>query len=129
MKNIEGTLAYLLPEQQEDVLKAETQFFGKKHADRDHAYGKGYMFTNGTGTGKTYTGLGIAKRLAKQGKGRILFVTPSQKKVYDWVKDGKNLGLDIRDLDSVAKEKGTTATASWRTRKERRQQAVSSTIC
>ena len=109
-KNIEETLPFLLPQQQEDVLKAETQFFGKEHTDRDHAYGKGYMFTNGTGTGKTYTGLGIAKRLAKQGKGRILFVTPSQKKVSDWMKDGKNLGLDIRDLDSIAKEKGTTAT-------------------
>lgn len=109
-KNIEETLPFLLPQQQEDVLKAETQFFGKDHTDREHAYGKGYMFTNGTGTGKTYTGLGIAKRLAKQGKGRILFVTPSQKKVNDWMKDGKNLGLDIRDLDSVAKEKGTTAT-------------------
>lgn len=109
-KNIEETLPFLLPQQQEDVLKAETQFFGKDHTDREHAYGKGYMFTNGTGTGKTYTGLGIAKRLAKQGKGRILFVTPSQKKVNDWMKDGKNLGLNIRDLDSVAKEKGTTAT-------------------
>lgn len=109
-KNIEETLPFLLPQQQEDVLKAETQFFGKDHTDREHAYGKGYMFTNGTGTGKTYTGLGIAKRLAKQGKGRILFITPSQKKVNDWMKDGKNLGLDIRDLDSVAKEKGTTAT-------------------
>ena len=109
-KNIEETLPFLLPQQQEDVLKAETQFFGKEHKDREHAYGKGYMFTNGTGTGKTYTGLGIAKRLVKQGKGRILFVTPSQKKVNDWMKDGKNLGLNIRDLDSVAKEKGTTAT-------------------
>ena len=109
-KNIEETLPFLLPQQQEDVLKAETQFFGKEHADRDHAYGKGYMFTNGTGTGKTYTGLGIAKRLAKQGKGRILFITPSQPKVKDWIKDGKNLGLDIHDLDAVAKEKGTTAT-------------------
>ncbi len=110
MKNIEETLPFLLPQQQEDVLKAETQFFGEEHTDRDHAYGKGYMFTNGTGTGKTYTGLGIAKRLAKQGKGRILFVTPSQKKVTDWMNDGKNLGLEIRDLDSWAKEKGTTAT-------------------
>ena len=110
LKNIEETLPYLLPQQQEDVLKAETQFFGKEHADREHAYGKGYLFTNGTGTGKTYTGLGIAKRLAKQGKGRILFVTPSQKKVSDWIKDGKNLGLDIKDLDSWAKERGTTAT-------------------
>ncbi len=110
MKNIEETLPFLLPQQQEDVLKAETQFFGEEHTDREHAYGKGYMFTNGTGTGKTYTGLGIAKRLAKQGKGRILFVTPSQKKVTDWMNDGKNLGLEIRDLDSWAKEKGTTAT-------------------
>lgn len=110
MKNIEETLPYLLPQQQEDVLKAETQFFGKEHTDREHAYGKGYLFTNGTGTGKTYTGLGIAKRLSKQGKGRILFITPSQKKVSDWIKDGKNLGLDIKDLDSWAKMRGTTAT-------------------
>lgn len=110
MKNIEETLPYLLPQQQEDVLRAETQFFGKEHTDREHAYGKGYLFTNGTGTGKTYTGLGIAKRLDKQGKGRILFITPSQKKVSDWIKDGKNLGLDIKDLDSWAKMRGTTAT-------------------
>lgn len=109
-KNIEETLPFLLPQQQDDVLKAETQFFGEEHTDSEHAYGKGYLFTNGTGTGKTYTGLGIAKRLAKQGKSRILFVTPSQKKVSDWIKDGRNLNMDIRDLDSVAKEKGTTAT-------------------
>lgn len=109
-KNIEETLPYLLPQQQEDVLKAETQFFDNEHADREHAYGKGYMFTNGTGTGKTFTGLGIAKRLVKQGKGRILIVTPSQKKVSDWIKDGRNLNMEIRDLDSIAKERGTTAT-------------------
>ena len=108
--NIEETLPFLLPQQQEDVLRAETQFFGEEHADIEHAYGKGYMFTNGTGTGKTYTGLGIAKRLVKQGKGRILIVTPSQKKVSDWIKDGRNLNMEIRDLDSIAKERGTTAT-------------------
>lgn len=108
--NIEETLPFLLPQQQEDVLKAETQFFGNEHADREHAYGKGYMFTNGTGTGKTYTGLGIAKRLVKQGKGRILIVTPSQKKVSDWIKDGHKLNMEIRDLDSWAKDRGTTAT-------------------
>jgi predicted RNA methylase len=110
IKNIEETLPYLLPQQQEDVLKAETQFFGNEHADREHAYGKGYMFTNGTGTGKTFTGLGVAKRLVKQGKGRILIVTPSQKKVSDWIKDGRNLNMEIRDLDNIAKERGTTAT-------------------
>ena len=110
MKNIEETLPFLLPQQHEDVLRAETQFFGNEHADREHAYGKGYMFTNGTGTGKTFTGLGIAKRLVKQGKGRILIVTPSQKKVSDWIKDGHNLNMEIRDLDNWAKERGTTAT-------------------
>lgn len=110
-KNIEETLPYLLPQQQEDVYRAETQFFGKEHADRDHAYGKGYMFTNGTGTGKTYTGLGIIKRLTKQGKGRILIVTPSGQKVKDWSDDGKNLNLNIKSLEDWAKERGTNATS------------------
>lgn len=109
-KNIEETLPFLLPQQQDDVLKAETQFFDKSHKDKAHANGKGYMFTNGTGTGKTYTGLGIIKRMVKQGKGRILIITPSQQKVKDWINDGKNLCLDIRDLDDWANERGSTAT-------------------
>lgn len=109
-KNIEETLPFLLPQQQDDVLKAETQFFDESHKDKAHANGKGYMFTNGTGTGKTYTGLGIIKRMVKQGKGRILIITPSQQKVKDWINDGKNLCLDIRDLDDWANERGNTAT-------------------
>lgn len=109
-KNIEETLPFLLPQQQDDVLKAETQFFDESHKDKAHAGGKGYMFTNGTGTGKTYTGLGIIKRMVKQGKGRILIITPSQQKVKDWINDGKNLCLDIRDLDDWANERGNTAT-------------------
>ena len=109
-KNIEETLPFLLPQQQEDVLRAETQFFDESHKDKAHAGGKGYMFTNGTETGKTYTGLGIVKRMVKQGKKRILIITPSQAKVTDWKNDGKNLCLDIRDLDDWAKEHGTTAT-------------------
>ena len=108
--NIRETLPYLLPEQQDDVLKTETQFFDPSHQDREHGFGKGMMFTNGTGTGKTYTGLGIVKRFVKQGKGRVLILTPSQPKVSDWKKDGLNLGLNIEDLDTAAKAKGTTAT-------------------
>lgn len=73
-ENIAETLPFLLPEQQEDVAKAETQFFDPKHADDEHGGGNGILFTNGTGTGKTYTGLGIAKRFIKQGKGRVLIV-------------------------------------------------------
>lgn len=110
--NIAETLPFLLPQQQEDVMKAETQFFDDSHNDRDHAFGKGYMFTNGTGTGKTYTGLGIVKRFIKQGKGRILILTPSQTKVKDWVDDAKNLGIELNDLDAVAKAKKDGATAT-----------------
>lgn len=108
--NIRESLPYLLPEQHGDVLKAEQQFFDEKHQDREHAYGKGMMFTNGTGTGKTYTGLGIVKRFVKQGKGRVLILTPNQTKVNDWRMDGQNLGLDLESLDEDAKMKGTSAT-------------------
>ena len=118
--NISETLPFLLPEQQEDVMRAETQFFDESHNDRDHAFGKGYLFTNGTGTGKTYTGLGIVKRFVKQGKGRVLILTPSQAKVSDWANDGKNLGLDITPLEST-KDKGTgvviTTFANFRSNK------------
>lgn len=105
IENIRESLPFLLPQQQEDVRRAEVQFFDESHNDREHAFGKGYMFTNGTGTGKTYTGLGIVKRFVKQGKGRILILTPSQPKVTDWINDGKNLGLDIKALEST-KDKG-----------------------
>ena len=110
-ENIVETLPFLLPQQQDDVLKAETQFFDESHNDRDHAFGKGYMFTNGTGTGKTYTGLDIVKRFIKQGKGRILILTPSQTKVKDWIEDAANLDIELNDLDKTAKARkdGTTA--------------------
>lgn len=106
--NIDDTLPFLLKEQRDDVMKAETQFFDASHADDEHGNGKGMLFTNGTGTGKTYTGLGIIKRFVKQGKGRVLIVTPTQEKVTDWKNDGKNLGLDIYALgdDKVAKVQG-----------------------
>lgn len=109
-QNIDETLPYLLPQQREDVRLAEVQFFDESHQDREHGNGKGYLFTNGTGTGKTYTGLGIVKRFIKQGKGRILVVTPSQPKVTDWMKDAANLGIELRDLDTLSKGRGTTAT-------------------
>lgn len=110
--NIEQTLPYLLPLQQDDVYKAEMQFFDESHNDRQHAYGKGFMFTNGTGTGKTYTGLGIAKRFIKQGKGRILILTPSTTKVDDWVKDAANLNIEANDLEKWAKNRKQVPTAS-----------------
>lgn len=110
--NIRESLPFLLPEQQEDVLRAETRFFSDEHKnDVKRGLGKGYMFTNGTGTGKTYTGLGIAKRFTKLGKGRILIVTPSQQKVSDWSKDALNLGLNATPLESTSEAgEGTVVT-------------------
>jgi hypothetical protein len=99
--NIRATLPYLLPEQQNDVLKAEQRF------ERNN----GILFTNATGTGKTYTGLGVIKRMVKMGKENILIVVPSQTKAQDWVDDGKNLGLDITVLpDTQTAGKGQVIT-------------------
>lgn len=111
LDNIRETLPFLLPAQHEDVLKAEKQFFNASHNDREHGHGKGFLFTNGTGTGKTYTGLGIAKRFLKQGKDRILIVTVNDTKINDWIKDAKNLGIEATQLaDTKSKGSGVVVT-------------------
>lgn len=110
LANIKETLPVLYPEQQDDVVKAETRFFEKN--------GKGMMFTNGTGTGKTYTGLGIIKRSVMNGKGRILIVLPNNGKIRDWIEDGKDLFLNIKQLKNtkdVGKGVVTTTYANFRT--------------
>ena len=99
--NIAATLPYLLPEQQDDVLKAETQFFDASHDREETAYGKGMLFTNGTGTGKTFTGLGVINRFARRGETDILIVVPSQSKVTDWTEDARKLNLTVTPLSGV----------------------------
>lgn len=74
-----------MPEQQDDVFKAETRMFVKNKP--------GMLFTNGTGTGKTFTGLGIVKRFVEQGKKNILIVSPSTGINDGWIDSGKNLDL------------------------------------
>ena len=96
--NIRESLPVLLPEQQDDVLKAEKRFFGDQHKNKALANGKGMLFTNGTGTGKTFTALGVIKRFAKQGKTNILIVVPSEAKINDWIKDAELLGLSVNAL-------------------------------
>ncbi|MEW5889969.1 MAG: strawberry notch C-terminal domain-containing protein [Pseudomonadota bacterium] len=91
--NIDDTLPFLNDGQREDVLFAERRF-----AKPD---GYGVLFTNSTGTGKTYLGLGIVKRMVKQGRSNGLIVVPNDKMIEDWVKSGKNLGLDIHPLESL----------------------------
>lgn len=93
IENIRETLPILKTGQQEDVLKAETRFAEPE--------GYGMLFTNGTGTGKTFTGLGIIKRFANRGKTNVLVVAPNDKIIEDWQKSGKLLGLNLNRLDST----------------------------
>ena len=88
IKNIRKSLPLLYKEQQEDVQLAEERL----------AEHKGILFTNETGTGKTFTGGGIARRFWNEGKREILVVTPSQEKVRDWVNDMGYLGMEAEKI-------------------------------
>lgn len=98
LENIKATLPYLLEGQQEDVKKTEDRF-----AQPD---GYGMLFTNGTGTGKTFTGLGVVKRMQRQGKTNTLIVVPDDKIAADWIESGVPLGLKITKLKDT-KDAGT----------------------
>lgn len=87
LDDIKHDLPILLPEQQGDVLFAEERLIENKKP--------GVMFTNGTGTGKTYTGLGILKRFVNQGKKNILIVTPSNDINKAWI-DAAKKDFDIK---------------------------------
>lgn len=103
LENIRATLPYLLPGQQDDVKKAEDRF-----AKPD---GYGMLFTNGAGTGKTFSGLGVVKRFARQGKTNILVVVPDDKISADWIESGEPLGLSISKLkDTKDAGKGVVVT-------------------
>jgi len=102
--NIAEALPQLTPGQWDDVVMIERQFFDPSHNDYDHAYGKGMLITNGTGTGKTYTGLGTIKRFVDQGKGRILLVAPASM-TTEWVEKGNAMGIKMRKLANT-KDKG-----------------------
>jgi hypothetical protein len=88
--NIDATLPFLTEGQREDVLFAE-----KRWAAPD---GYGVLFTNGTGTGKTFLALGAIKRLTKQGKGNGIVVVPNEAVMNEWVKSAPALGLQIKPL-------------------------------
>lgn len=92
--NIRSMLPKLFPTQVEDVAAAENRF----------QQGKGYLFTNGTGTGKTYVGLGITKRFYDQDKREILIVVPTQKKCSDWAEEAVNFGLKVYQLNGIEDE-------------------------
>ena len=102
-KQIEASMPFLMKGQVDDVVKADNRLFS---TDKDGKPYKGMMFTNGTGTGKTFTGLGVIKRFVQRGKKNILIIAPQDKTQNDWINAGKGFfGLDISKLKST-KDKG-----------------------
>ncbi len=92
LADVRKELPQLLPEQAGDVVFAEKRLLD--------ANGNGVMFTNGTGTGKTYTGLGVAKRFYNRGKKNILIIAPSNDIIKQW-KDAaaKDFAMPLYQLE------------------------------
>ena len=88
--NIDATLPLLLPEQRDDVFKVETRF-----AKPD---GHGMMITNGTGTGKTFSGGGVIKRFYQGGKKNILIIAPSDAVIAGWTLALDALAVPVSQL-------------------------------
>ncbi len=106
LESIRADLPSLRPEQQEDV-----QFMEQRLAVGDKP---GVMLTNGTGTGKTYSGLGLIKRMWDSGKKNILIVAPSEDIINQWIDDAKNVlgnDVEVRKLAST-EDKGQEGTIS-----------------
>ena len=89
--NIRETLPLLHAEQQEDVEFIEDRLANER----------GVLITNGTGTGKTFSGIGTVRRYASMGKDNIIIAVPSQKIAKDWIATGELFGLDITALESI----------------------------
>lgn len=102
LENVKEAMPFLNEGQASDVVFAE-----KRLAEH-----KGVMFTNGTGTGKTFTGLGIVSRYVNQGKNNILIVAPSQNILDSWTKAAKNFfGIQVNLLEDKGDAgKGVVAT-------------------
>jgi hypothetical protein len=88
--NIDATLPYLMDGQREDVHFAEVRL--------SQPEGYGVLFTNGTGTGKTFLSLGVIKRFVKQGKSNILIVVPDRSVMNEWIDSAPALELTVNEL-------------------------------
>lgn len=104
LNEIKKALPMLLPQQAEDVCIAEDRF--KEHS--------GMMFTNGTGTGKTYTGLGIVKRFVDADKKNILIIAPSDGILKQWEEAAaKDFGITLTRLNSTKDAGNGAVTATY----------------
>ncbi|URQ87747.1 DEAD/DEAH box helicase family protein [Pseudoalteromonas sp. SCSIO 43088] len=99
-KDIIASVPVLMPEQAGDIAQIEARFFG---ADNQ---GLGFQNTNGTGTGKTFVGLGAVKRFSQNGKDNSLIVVPNDGIAQQWVKAAKDFfGLDVYLIGQDGKPK------------------------
>ena len=89
--SIDAAVPLLLEPQRDDVLKIEQQFEKMP----------GMLVTNGTGTGKTASGMGVAKRFMNDGKTDILIVVPSDKIASDWVKFASMVNVPVKQLEGI----------------------------
>lgn len=101
IENIAKMLPVLYPGQHENVAIAEKRF----------KVGKGVMFTDGTGTGKTLSALGVVYRFYHQDKKEILIVVPTDQKCVDWIIEAEMLELSIYQLVGI-KDAGTEITVT-----------------
>lgn len=97
LENIKQTLPILLPHQAENVYKTELRFFTPAENQLD-GLNKGMMFTDGTGTGKTFVGLGIINRFKRMNLSDILIVVPTESICQVWRTDAKAFGINIIQL-------------------------------
>jgi hypothetical protein len=102
ISNIKTEMPFLDDGQANDIAFAEKRFKDEK----------GVLFTNGTGTGKTFTGLGVMRRFVDQGKDNIIVVAPSQNILDSWIKAAKKFfKIDITLLkDKTDAGKGVVGT-------------------
>ena len=103
LRNVKEHLPLLYSTQQEDVCRAESWL-------REN---KAYLFTNGTGTGKTFVGLGVISRFYARGLQSILIVVPTAKKAEDWIEDGQYMDLTIRQLDGINDARGNIIVTTY----------------
>lgn len=78
---------------------SNTDFVADRLADNGK---QGVMITDGTGTGKTFSGLAIAKEMVEDGKENILIVTPSDSVNNQWANAAKDFfGIELSKLDNI----------------------------
>lgn len=78
---------------------SNTDFVADRLADNGK---QGVMITDGTGAGKTFSGLAVAKEMVEDGKENILIVTPSDSVNNQWANAAKDFfGIELSKLDNI----------------------------